>query len=144
MNLIKSCHLMSASHCNSFAQTYGQYDKDPNNKLAMSRDLHGWFDQLNSLTRVFYLKIVSITDAPVVEGRYKVVLAVVALNQESANMIFCGLIEGSSSTDNPLLLHTFVHVTKPKVFKYCLEWKEKQIRKDWEQYFSTESGRITS
>ena len=136
----ESCHLMSASHCKMFPQSYDQYDIDPNNRLAMSRDLHGWFDQLNSYTPLFYLKIVSITDAPVLEGRFKVMLAVVALNQESANMIFCRLIEGSSATDNPLIMHTFVHVTKPNVFKKCLEWKERQILKEWEDYFSMDSA----
>jgi hypothetical protein len=136
----ESCHLMSASHCKAFSQTYGKYDKDPNNRIAMSRDLHGWFDRLTTQTPLFYIKIVSISDAPVIEGRYKVVLAVVAINQESADMIFCRLIEGSSATDNPLVMHTFLHVTEPKVFKFCLEWKEKQILKEWEQYFSMDSA----
>ncbi len=131
----ESCHLMSASHCRNHSQSYGQYDKDPNNRLAMSRDLHGWFDAMNTDIPLFYLKIISISDTPVVEGRYKVCLAVVALDQESANMIFWRLIEGSLATDNVLVMHTFVHVTKPKAFKLCLEWKEKQILKEWERIF---------
>ena len=131
---------MSASHCKKYFQSYGQYDKDPNNRLAMSRDLHGWFDQLNTDTPLFYLKIVSVSDTPVLEGRYKVVLAVKALNQESANMIFWRLIEGSTSTEDPLIMHTSVHVTKPNVFKVCLEWKENQILKAWKEYLSMYSA----
>ena len=136
----ESCHLMSASHCKTFDKTYGEYDKDPNNRLAMSRDLHGWFDGLNSITPLFYLKVVSVSDAHVVEGRYKVELEVVAMDQESANMIFWRLIEGSFATDNPLVMRTFVHVTNPKVFISCLEWKEKKIVKEWDKYLSMESA----
>jgi hypothetical protein len=136
----ESCHLMSGAHCRKYPQSYSQYDKDPNNRLAMSRDLHGWFDMLNTDTPLFYLKVVSISDAPVVEGRYKVVLAVVALNQESADMIFCRLIEGSSATENHLVMHTVVYVTNSTIFQTCLEWKETQILKEWKEYCSTDSA----
>ena len=136
----ESCHLMSASHCRTHPHSYGQYDNDPNNRIAMSRDLHGWFDKLNTDIPSFNLRLVSISDNPVVEGRYKIVLAVEALNQISADSIFPRLIDGSSQTENPLVMHTFVYVRKPSVFKLCLEWKEKQIDNAWKEYYSMESA----
>jgi hypothetical protein len=128
MGKAESCHLMSGSHCRQFS-SYSQFDKDPNNRLAMSRDLHGWFDHLNTEIPLFYLKVVSISESVIVEGRYKVVLAVVALNQESADMIFWRLIEGSRQTNDPLVTNTSVHVTNPTIFQKCLEWKEKKTRR---------------
>jgi hypothetical protein len=130
----ESCHLMSGSHCRKYP-SYSQYDKDPNNRLAMSRDLHGWFDGLNTDIPLFYLKVVSISGSVIVEGRYKVVLAVVALNQESADMIFQRLIEGTSATSDPLIMNTSVYVTKPTIFQTCLEWKEKENKKKWADYY---------
>ena len=132
----ESCHLISASDCQTTPESYGEYDNDPNNRLAMSRDLHGWYAQLNTVIPLFNLKIVSISDTPVFKERYKVILAVVAYNQESADLIFWRLIEGSTKTDNPLIMHTFVHMTKPDVFKACLEWKQKQIAEAWEEFLS--------
>ena len=135
----ESCHLISASHCRNYP-SYSRFDKDPNNKLAMSRDLHGWFDHLNTDIPLFYLKVVSISDSVIIEGRYKVVIAVVALNQESANMIFCRLIEGSTQTNDPLVMNTSVYVTNPTIFQKCLEWKGKENRRKWEDYFSMDSA----
>lgn len=34
----ESCHLMSSSHCKKYPQSYGQFDKDPNNRLAIFMD----------------------------------------------------------------------------------------------------------
>ncbi|KAJ8322651.1 hypothetical protein O5D80_008618 [Batrachochytrium dendrobatidis] len=113
MGKAESCHLISDSHCRNYP-SYEKYDKDPNNRLAMSMDLH--------------------------EDRYKVVLAVVALNQESADMIFYRLIEGSTKTDNPLIMNTSVHVTNPTIFRKCLEWKEKETMKKWDDYYSMDSA----
>jgi hypothetical protein len=136
----ESCHLMSGSHCRKFPQSYAQYDRDANNRLAMSRDLHGWFDHLNTDIPLFYLKVVSVSDAVIVEGRYKVVLAVVALNQESADMIFWRLLEGSIQTNDLLVMNTAVHVTNPTICKKCLEWKEKGNIKKWKDYYSMDSA----
>jgi hypothetical protein len=47
----------------------------------------------------------------VVEGRYRVQIAVVAFNQEAADMIFCRLIEGSTQTKDALVMDTSVYVT---------------------------------
>jgi hypothetical protein len=106
----------------------------------MSRDLHGWFDGLLNAIPLFYLKVVSISDSVIVDGRYKVVLAVVAPNKESADMIFWRLIEGSTQTNDPLIMNTSVHVSDPIIFQNCLEWKEKENKKKWAEYFSMDSA----
>jgi hypothetical protein len=106
----------------------------------MSRDLHGWFDHLNTEIPLFYLKVVSISESVIVAGRYRVEIAVVAFNQESADMIFCRLIEGSTRTNNPLVMNTSVHVTNPTIFQKCLEWKEKENQKKWADYYSMYSA----
>jgi hypothetical protein len=106
----------------------------------MSRDLHGWFDHLNTEIPLFYLKVVSVSESVIVEGRYRVEIAVVALNQESADMIFCRLIEGSTQTNDPLVMNTSVHVTNPTIFQKCLEWKEKENKKKWADYYSMDSA----
>jgi hypothetical protein len=136
----ESCHLMSSSHCRKYPESYGKYDKDPNNRLAMSRNLHGWFDGLNTEIPLFYLKVVSISDSVIVEGRYQVVLAVVAFDREAANMIFCKLIEESTQTNDPLTMNTSVYVTNPTIFQKCLEWKEKETKKKWADYYSMDSA----
>jgi hypothetical protein len=106
----------------------------------MSRDLHGWFDHLNTEIPLFYLKVVSISDSVIIEDRYKVVLAVVALNQESAGMIFWRLMEGSTQTNDPLVMNTSVYLTNPTIFQKCLEWKEKEKKKKWADYYSMDSA----
>jgi hypothetical protein len=135
-----SCHIMSSLHCKTFPTSYEKYDRDPNNRLAMSRDLHGWFDNLNSELPLFYLKIVSKSEKIVVDDRYKIILSVVAYNQEAADMIFSRLIEGSTQTSNPLIMNTYVHITKPTVFQTCLEWKERECKKFWERYERMDSA----
>jgi hypothetical protein len=136
----ESCHVMSGSHCRNF-ESYSRYDKDPNNRLAMSRDLHGYFDGLNADIPLFLLEVVSISESIVVPpDRYRVDLAVVAWDKEAAEMIFWRLIEGSKSTSDPLVMHTFVYVTNTNIFRKCLEWKAKEIRKVWEDFSSMYSA----
>jgi hypothetical protein len=139
MGKAESCHLMSSAHCRNYS-SYRQYEKDPNNRLAMSRDLHGWFDHMNSDVPLFYLKVVSISESVIVEGRYRVQIAVVAFNQEAADMIFWRLIEGSTQTKDALVMNTSVHVTNPTIFQKCLEWKEKDNKKKWAEYNSMDSA----
>ena len=60
----------------------------------------------------------SISENIVVQDRYKVVLSVVAFNEESADMVFRRLIDDSAVTDpdNPLVMNTVVYITNPAVF----------------------------
>jgi hypothetical protein len=139
MGRAEKCHLISRIHCQKYPQKYPQYDDNPNNWLAMYRDLHGWFN-LTTVIPLFYLKVVSVSESFVIQDRYKVVLAVVAVDQESAGMIFRRLIEGSTIIDDPLIMNTFVYVNNPAIFRKCLEWKEKRTTLLWAEYYSMDSA----
>jgi hypothetical protein len=128
-------HLMSSSYCGNNS-SYSQID---NVRLAISRDLHGWIVPTNTKIPLFYLKVVSISESVFKEGRYRIEIAVVALNKKSADMIFWRLIEGSRQTSDPIIKITPVHVSNPTTFQECLEWKEKESKK-WADYYSMDSA----
>lgn len=67
----ESAHLMSREHCRQF-ETYRKYDSNKSNRLALSRELHGFYDELNTDVPVINMKVISISDAPVTVGRYRV------------------------------------------------------------------------
>jgi hypothetical protein len=130
----ESCHLMSSSHCKKYA-TYKDYDLDSSNRLALSRDMHGWFDALSCEIPLFWLDVKEVSANPVLEGRYKVDLVLKAYDKEAAEMIFWRLKDGSEREDkDDLVIYTHVHVQKPKLFKDCLLWKKNQIEKRWKDY----------
>jgi hypothetical protein len=135
----ESCHLMSPEHCRKYPQSYEKYDKDPSNRLAMSRHLHGWYDGLSMSTSVFYLKYDCQSENQAVMGRFQVWFYVIAVDQEYANMIF-NYLENYEVTDNPLMVRTSVHIISPKVFEVCMNWKEKEILKLWNSFFDMASA----
>ncbi|TPX43263.1 hypothetical protein SeLEV6574_g05165 [Synchytrium endobioticum] len=55
----ESCHLISREYCHRYP-SYGKYDKDPSNRLALSRDLHGFYDGLNTRIPVMNITVSSI------------------------------------------------------------------------------------
>lgn len=67
----ESAHLMSRSHCRRF-KSYAQYDDDDNNRLALSREMHGAYDMLSFDFPVVNMEVVSVSDGPVLDNRYKV------------------------------------------------------------------------
>ena len=105
----------------------------------MSRDLHGFFDELNTTVPLFKLSIIDISQNQVMDSRYRVDIAVTMLNQESAELVTRRLIEGSVATSDPLVWRTFVYVLNPNVFKKCLVWKENEIQKRWNEFSSMAS-----
>lgn len=129
----ESCHLISAEHCRKY-ESYRKFDNDKSNRLAMSRDMHGWYDELSTSVPLFNVKILSNTKAIVFEDRYEIVLSIKALDAESARMVFWRLKEGSKQTNNPLVMNTTVHVVNPDLFEKCLDWKSKQIDKRWREF----------
>jgi hypothetical protein len=127
----ESCHLMSSAHCKKYS-LYQSYDTDKSNRLAMSRDMHGFYDALNSYVPVLNLNMLSVSDAPVLDDRYKVILQVKVLTAAYRKTIFNRLKPGSAQTNNPLVMNTFVHVLNPTIFRNCMAWKFRMIEKIWE------------
>jgi hypothetical protein len=67
----ESAHLISKSHCRRFT-SYARYDDDDNNRLALSREMHGAYDMLSFDFPVVNMEVVSVSEGPVLDNRYKV------------------------------------------------------------------------
>ncbi|KAE8879873.1 hypothetical protein PF005_g18924 [Phytophthora fragariae] len=120
----ESCHLIAAEHCHEYP-TYHEYDHDPNNRLALSQDMHGFYDGLNVDVPVMNIFFESMSSAPVIEDRYEVKLIVRALDPEYGQRIASRLKEGSTVSADRMEMKMSVFVKNPKVFRKCLEWKSK-------------------
>ncbi|CAK4297652.1 unnamed protein product [Aphanomyces euteiches] len=129
-------------HVNAFGHTAKaqKVQKDPNNMLALSRTMHGWFDALDTDFPLFKLDVESWKEQPSVNGRYKVILKVTAASHECKDDVFDRLKEGFERTNDPLAMNTFVHVEDLNTFQFCLQWKSKEIQKNWDSYFSMNSA----
>jgi len=51
-----------------------RYYKDENNRLALSRDMHGWFDALSTQVPRFNVRFIAVSETPILECRYEVKL----------------------------------------------------------------------
>ena len=58
----ESCHIMASHFCRKY---HKKYDKDPSNRLVMSRDMHGFFDALSRDVALFSVSFVSKSPEPV-------------------------------------------------------------------------------
>ncbi|EGZ11330.1 hypothetical protein PHYSODRAFT_287330 [Phytophthora sojae] len=43
----ESCHLVSRKQSRDHKREFAKYDRDSNNRLALSREMHGWFDGMS-------------------------------------------------------------------------------------------------
>jgi hypothetical protein len=127
-----SCHLMSSAHCKA-KDSYKKYDKDENNRIALSADMNGFFDGLYGLQLpIFLLTFVEVSDTVMLDGRYRVVLDVEAYDSESADLVFPRLKPDETvRTSNDKVMKTCVYVKNPKIFKKCLIWRETATRNIW-------------
>ncbi|KAL3658902.1 hypothetical protein V7S43_016045 [Phytophthora oleae] len=80
------------------------------------------------------ISVESVSENPETGGRYKAILIVRALNAEYAKLILVRLKEASCVLEDRLEMPTFVYVQNPKVFCDCVEWKRKDIDKQWKSY----------
>ena len=69
----EKAHLISKEHCDRY-ESYKRYKKDPNNILALSHTMHGYFDALDRDLPLFKLDIERVEPKQVVNGRPKVML----------------------------------------------------------------------
>jgi hypothetical protein len=67
----QSCHLMSREHCRRYA-SYHKYDNDQSNRLALTSDMHDWYDGRSFAVPVMNISVESVSEGPVVGSRYKV------------------------------------------------------------------------
>jgi hypothetical protein len=131
----QSCHLISKAHCRKFPTTYAAME------TALSVAMHGYFDGFTQSNKceLFCLSYVGHSETVVVDGRYRVDLLIEVFNIRDALHIFPRLNVGSSKTDKPSTMKTFVHVKNPKKFKACIDWKEENTRRHWDALFPSPS-----
>ncbi len=124
-------HMIDKSFCDQ-NEEFSKYNNDENNFLALSSNVHKWFDGINCDLPLFKLVFVEGTRRPITEdNRYMVTLEVHAYDSEAARMLFPRLNEGAEKTDNELIMTTKVFVTNKEIFKKCIEWKADKIDSLW-------------
>ncbi|OQS04320.1 Crinkler (CRN) family protein [Thraustotheca clavata] len=138
MGKAERAHLMSKQHCEKYSSCK-KYKADKNNILALSHTMHGYFEALDREIPLFKIDVGSVEDQPV-DGTYKVILKVTALNHECKDDVFGRLKDGYGRTDDPLTVTTYVYVENPQTFCHCLKWKCNEIQKCWDSYFSLDSA----
>lgn len=127
---VQKCHIISKNHC-LMHETYGKYEHDESNFLALSPDLHSWFDGAVPVLKVDYF---SCSETVVLNNRYEVQVVVEAIDIVCASTLFPRLKEGSIAGDLGTIMFTSVHVTDPSTFKICLKWKSEDTQKKWDAY----------
>jgi hypothetical protein len=68
----ESCHLISKKQSRDEKREFGKYDRDPNNRLALSREMHGFYDGLSMDFPIVNILPGSADKNPSVGNRYKV------------------------------------------------------------------------
>lgn len=135
----ENCHLIDKAY---YASNPHEEDDVENNRLALSSDVHNWFDGRNVDVPLFKLTISTahlISRKPVIENRYEVPLLVTALDSDAARLLFPRLREGTTFyNDRKLEALVTVYVLNPKVFTTCIEWKASRIQKIWDDYNNME------
>ena len=128
-----NCHMIDKAY---YASNPQEEDDVENNRLALSSDVHRWFDGRNVDVPLFILTISSahlISRKPVIENRYEVPLLITALDSDAARLLFPRLREGSKFyKDRKLEALVTVYVLNPKVFTTCIEWKASRTQKIWD------------
>ena len=127
---------MSRKHCLEF-DSYKKFDTDKSNRLALSKDFHSFYDGINCTIPVFNISIHSVSDKPIVNGRYQVELLIKLINSDYKKKVFGSLKKESYKVENDdLAMITSVLILDPVVFRKCIEWKYKDIDDKWKEYFS--------
>lgn len=127
-------HLIDKPLCEK-GKRFAKYQNNENNFLALSNDVHSWFDALHNVRDgipFFNLDIKTVAEVadPANDFRYRVDLLVNAYDVESGRMVFPRLKYGSTIV-NDLVAETFIYVLNPDDFRVCLQWKKQKIDRIW-------------
>jgi hypothetical protein len=114
---------------------FAKFQDNENNFLALSKEVHCWFDALSNVSEKIpffklFIKHVSSNQDPANDFRYRVLLTVEAYNAETARLFFPRLKDGSLVV-NDTQAETFVYVLNPEEFRVCLSWKNNNIDSLW-------------
>ena len=127
-------HLIDKPLCEK-GKRFASFRDNENNFLALSKEVHCWFDALSNVSEKIpffklLIKHVSSNLDPANDFRYRVLLTVEAYNAESARLFFPRLKDGSLVV-NGTQAETFVYVKNPEEFRVCLSWKNDKIDALW-------------
>ncbi|CAH0486271.1 unnamed protein product [Peronospora farinosa] len=126
--------LVSKQQCNDNKPEFAKYDRDPNNVLALSYGMVGFYDGLSLDVPIVNMLPGSVEETPSIGSRYKVEILVKVLDPRCAKRIFYRLKDGSTTTDDPVVMKTFVHVEDPETFCFCMKWKHDYNEELWESF----------
>ncbi|KAJ3319644.1 hypothetical protein HDV06_006137 [Boothiomyces sp. JEL0866] len=127
----EGAHLISHKVCKK--RKLLDLDISENNRLALSRQLHGYVDGLaNGRRPTVKLNYVP-SDEEFVDGRYRVVVGVEFLNQRVKAIVAPLLKDSSKQSDNPLMLECEVFVRNKEEFIEALMFKSEETQKLWEE-----------
>ncbi|KAL3664919.1 hypothetical protein V7S43_010097 [Phytophthora oleae] len=104
--------------------------------------MHSWYDGRSVPVPVMNIYIGDVADVrdSGYGNRYKVDLIVRAIDKAYAELISMRLKEGFEVSEGGLVMRTFVHVHNTKVFRQCIEWKQKDTDKKWKDYYEMVSA----
>jgi hypothetical protein len=127
-------HLIDKPLCEK-GKRFAKFQDNENNFLALSKEVHCWFDALSNVSEKIpffklFIKHVSSNQDPANDFRYRVLLTVEAYNAETARLFFPRLKDGSLVV-NDTQAETFVYVLNPEEFRVCLSWKNNKIDSLW-------------
>ena len=127
-------HLIDKPCCEK-GKRFAKFQNNENNFLALSKEVHCWFDALSNVSEKIpffklLIKHVSSNQDPANEYRYRVLLTVEAYNVETARLVFPRLKDGSTVI-NDTEAETFIYVLDPEEFRVCLSWKNDKIDSLW-------------
>ncbi|ETK88187.1 hypothetical protein F441_03349, partial [Phytophthora nicotianae CJ01A1] len=133
----ESCHLVSRKQSRDHKREFAKYDRDTNNRLALSREMHGFYDALSyDVPIVNMVPVPGPVEKPSIGSRYKVEIFVKVLDAHCIDRVFSRLKEGSTTIDDPLVMKTFVHVENPETFRLCMQWKHDENDERWRSFLA--------
>ena len=126
-------HLIDKGLCDK-GQRFSKFYENENNFLALSKEVHAWFDGLHDVKEKIPFFNLAVKDVsppdPMNEFRHRVTLEIEAYNVDASQLLFRKLKEGSKVIDDTHA-ETFVYVENPEEFKVCIRWKADKINRLW-------------
>ncbi|KAI9914192.1 hypothetical protein PsorP6_005994 [Peronosclerospora sorghi] len=114
----QSCHLMSREHCRKYS-IYQKYDNDKSKRLALSPEIHGWYDALT----------VTYQWSTFASNQFRSIKMILSALDDDYCKLISMRLKGFVVLEDHLEMQISVYVVDPKVFCEWIEWKRKRIEK---------------
>ncbi|KAG3144724.1 hypothetical protein PC128_g24333 [Phytophthora cactorum] len=110
---------------------YRRFIWDRSCRLALSREMSGWYYGLSYHVPVMNIRVESISEHPVVEDRFEIKLVIRAIDVQCGKLILGRLKKGVEVSADGLEMRTSVYVQDPISFCACMDWRYVQIEENW-------------